>query len=95
MTDILLGEDLDLVFRNGDLVIAESTEQHQKLILLNDKGHVKQHPLTGVGIMGYVNDDNLGGLYQEIQKQFDYDGLRVDRLDIYEDGTMNIKASYE
>ena len=94
-TDILLGEDLDLHFRNGDLVAGESSEQHQKLLLVVDKGHIKQFPFVGVGIGSFLLDDNLGGLHQEIEQQFNLDGAKIQKREIYEDGTMNIEASYE
>jgi hypothetical protein len=93
--DVLLGNDLDLVFRNGDLVVGESTEQHQQLLLLNDKGHIKHAPIAGVGIGGYLNDDNLGELHGEIQQQFERDGLRITKLKIFENGRLEINAGYE
>lgn len=94
-TDILLGDDMDLVFRNGDLVIGESTEQHKKLLLLNDKGHMKHAPQYGVGIGGYLNDDNLGELHGEIQEQFEKDGMRITKLKIFENRTIEVEAHYE
>jgi hypothetical protein len=93
--DILLGDDMDLVFRNGDLVMGESTEQHKKLLLLNDKGHMKQAPAYGVGIGGYLNDDNLGELHGEIQQQFEKDGMRITKLKIFENKTIEVEAHYE
>ena len=94
-TDIILGDDLDLVFRNGDLIVGESTEQHQKLLLVVEKGHIKQFPFVGVGIGSYINDDNLGGLYQEIEQQFSLDGAKITKREIYEDGEINLEATYE
>lgn len=94
-TDILLGDDLDLIFRNGDLVVGESTEQHQKLLLVNDKGHMKHAPFAGVGIMNYTNDDVLGELYGEIQRQFEIDGMVIHKLEIRGVDDVDLEASYE
>lgn len=94
-TDIFLGDDLDLVFRNGDLVIGDSTDQHQQLLLLNDKGHMKHAPAYGVGIGAFMEDDNLGELHGEIQQQFERDGMRITSLSILEDGTVDVEAYYE
>ncbi len=49
--------EFDLAISGGDFVLAESTEQHLQLLLLLDKGELKQHPLLGVGIRGFILDD--------------------------------------
>lgn len=95
MTDYLLDTDFDLRIENGDFVVGESSAQHQQLLLLLEKGELRQYPLTGVGLKNFLNDDNLGELYQEIQKQFKADGLSVNRLKIYNDGQMELDASYQ
>lgn len=56
--DILLDETGDLAIKNGDLVIGESTLQHQRILLLATKGGFKQHPTTGVDIQSYLLDDS-------------------------------------
>lgn len=93
--DYLLDNDFDLRIENGDFVAGESSAQHQQLLLLLEKGELRQYPLTGVGLKNFLNDDNLGELYQEIQKQFKADGLTVNRLKIYNDGQMELDATYQ
>ena len=44
MKDIRLDDDLDLVFKDGDFAISESSIQHQKLLILSDKGEFKESP---------------------------------------------------
>jgi hypothetical protein len=47
-----------------------------------------------VGIEDYVQDDQPGAMRQEIQKQFDADGCTVEKLTIFENGNVNLKADY-
>ena len=92
--DYLLDDDFDLKIANGDFVVGESTAQHQQLLLLLEKGELRQYPRTGVGIKNFLNDDNLGDLYQEIHKQFKADGLNIEKLKIYNDGRVDVDAKY-
>lgn len=92
--DYLLDSEFDLRIENGDFVVGESTAQHQQILLLENKGENRQFPRTNVGIVNYINDDNLGDMYQETIKQFKGDGMDVQRLEIYPDGRMNVDAKY-
>ena len=55
MIDIQHTEDGDIDIMSGDILYSESTSQHQKDILLADKGHYKESPETGVGAVNYIN----------------------------------------
>lgn len=92
--DYLQGDDYDIVISNGDLVSGESTEKHQNDLILINKGDQRILPVVGIGIANYINDDEFGSVKSEIQKQFELDGMRIDRLRIFEDGTTDIKAEY-
>ncbi|WP_286747842.1 hypothetical protein [Roseivirga sp. UBA1976] len=94
MTDILLDDDLDLQIVNNDFVIGDATEQNQKLIISANKGEVRPYAFVGVGIAQAVHDDNVGSLKQEIIKQFELDGMTLNRLNIKSSGTMEIDATY-
>jgi hypothetical protein len=75
--DYLHTADDDLLIANGDFVTGESSQQHQSLLLRLKKGELRQYPRTGVGIDNYLLDDNPGDVRQEIQRQFEADGLIV------------------
>lgn len=92
--DYLLDDDFDLRIENGDFVVGESTAQHQKLLLMYNKGELRQYPRTGVGVISFINDDNLGDLYQEVIKHFKADDMDVQKLEIFPDGRMNVEAKY-
>lgn len=95
MTDLFLDTDLDLFIKNGDLAIGESTLQHEKLILLTEKGHWREYPFVGVGLQQYLLDDDLSPLPEEIQKQDELDGLTVYRLDVYDNGEIKTYVLYD
>jgi len=79
--DILL-EGFDLFIRNGDFVIGESTRQHQAILLVANQGELRQYPDRGVGLNGYLLDEmDLGELKQNISRQFELDGMRVNSID--------------
>lgn len=80
--DYLNDANDDLLIQNGDFVIGESSQQHQSLLLRLKKGELRQYPKTGVGIDGFLLDDNPGDVYQEIQKQFEADGMVVRSIDV-------------
>lgn len=90
MMDILLEND-DLKVVNGDLVVGGSKKQQQYLLLATDKGEWKQYPRTGVGLFGFLEDENPTLLFREVREQMMMDGMRVKRID-YKDGQLIIDA---
>lgn len=94
MKDILLNSDFDLDIVNGDLVVGESTTQHQQLLLLTNKGDWKENPLIGVGAAGFLKDEDESGLLQEIRIQFEKDGMEVNDITI-DSGEIKIDAQYK
>ncbi|MCE7990442.1 MAG: oxidase [Roseivirga sp.] len=95
MIDILLDEGFDLQIENQDFNIGESTRQNQGLILMANKGEFKQHPFMGVGLKLYVEDDRLGALRVELTKQLELDGMKVERVNVFSNGKLEIEAGYE
>jgi hypothetical protein len=87
--DYKLDESDDLLITAGDFVVGESTQQHQSLLVRAKKGELRQYPKTGVGIDDFLQDDNPGDVWQEIQKQFDADGMVVRRIEIGYDESQN------
>lgn len=92
--DILLDENLDLVFKNGDFSIGESTAQHQKLLILSDKGELKANPKQGVGARKYLETHKPDDFAREIRQEFSIDGMSVDAISIGKNLEMNITAQY-
>lgn len=101
---ILIGQDSDLAIKpvlNSDglitsgLVIGVSVYQQQTLLLVLNKGELKEKPLVGVGISDYLLDDsNSDSLTQEISKQFRQDGMQIFDLDTT-GGSLKVDARYD
>lgn len=93
MRDILL-EEGDLLLARCDLVVGESTLQHQQLLLITQPGEWKEAPLAGVGLTDWLNDERNGDLVTEVRRQFKSDGMTVSEIS-YANGKLKIDADYE
>jgi hypothetical protein len=94
MKDFLLDENLDLLIIDGDLVTGESTAQHQKMLILADKGEFKDVPMRGVGARRYLEDHTPENLAREIRQEFSADGMKVNKIQITSDLTIQVDAKY-
>lgn len=99
MNDIKVASEVDgtqdVVFANGDFVIAESTLEHQRQLLLNSKNSFKENPLTCVGLSEFLLDDEDTNVLKEIRAQFQDDGMTINSLDLTIDNKPVIDAYYE
>ncbi|MGYP001026331410 len=86
--------DLDL--STGDLVVTESTYQHQRDLLLSDKGHIRDKAEAGVGAVNYLLDNEPEALLRATRKEFTADGMKVKKVAFlpYSDD-LETEASYE
>jgi len=75
--DLLIADDFDLLIEDGDLIVGESTRQHQSLLLMIDKGTLREFPRIGVGALTWINDDVSGDLNSQIKREFEADGMKV------------------
>lgn len=91
--DIKIIDGMPAITTNGDFAIAESTLQHQELLLVSVPGEWKQNPRRGVGISGYIEDSDSSALARKILSEFSEDGMRVNKIDI-EYPNINIDAEY-
>jgi hypothetical protein len=93
-SDILLDTSFDLAFADGDFVTGESTRQHQQLLLLVEKGELKEFPTRGVGIATWLNDHTTGNLNGVIKREFEADGMKVLKVSGVGE-SFNVEAVYE
>lgn len=93
MNDIIL-IDNDLKIADGDLVVGNSDEQHQELLIVCSKGDFKEKPTVCVGSYEFLKDEDISGLLAEIKKEFERDGLQVNALAQGADGKLMIDAHY-
>lgn len=92
-TDLLLDSNSDILIADGDFVIGDSTKQNQRALLIANKSEFKQHPKTGVGINGYLLDENEQDMLREIRSQFESDGMTVKKT-VLKDSELIINAPY-
>lgn len=94
MNDFLVDDDFDLQIKDGDFVASESTAQHQKILILADKGEFKEVPMRGVGARRYLEDHTPDNLAREIRTEFAADGMKVNKIQIASDLTIQVDANY-
>lgn len=80
---------------NGDFVTEECTEQHQRLLLLSEKGEFKQFITTGVGLTSFMDDDSKDSILRVVAQEFTRDGMTVNKIVPGPvNGNIDIDASY-
>lgn len=81
--DIITDTDFDLSIVNGDISVLESDSQHIDHIITADKGHFRQFPLVGVGIVNFLNSSTEEQeIRQLIKLQLEADGFAVRQIKI-------------
>lgn len=96
MIDILkdIKADGDLVVKNNDLFLGNSDMQHKQDLLITEKGSIKQYPDAGVGAQTFLEAENVPGFLREVSLQFTADGMKVQNLQINDQGILNVAAKY-
>ena len=92
--DIVLNDNNDLLINDGDFVVGESTYQHQKHLLLAEKGDYKQFPTAGVASKKYLERERPDEYARAIRQEFVADGMNVKTLTILENLELSIDAEY-
>jgi len=80
MIDIKLDEEGDVYVSGEDIQYTESTTQHQRDLILAQKGHYKEAPGTGVGAINFIHDEDPENFLRTIRKEFTRDGMKVERV---------------
>lgn len=95
--DIALANN-ELIFNNGDLVIAESDTQHIVDTLNSFAGWWKEYPLDGVGLMGFTKSPaNVQDINRKIYIEISSDGYKVESpmVSLSADGELIINPNVE
>jgi hypothetical protein len=93
--DLLWDDDMDILIRDGSIVIGVSDKQHQASILLMQAGECRQFGTLGVGIGDALNDDNVNDFPAKIQKNMEADGMYVKKVALYANGKLDLNAGYD
>jgi hypothetical protein len=95
MIDLLLdatSNDL-LIDAAGNCKIGNSDQQHQALLLLIDKGGLKENPDAGVGAFKFLESEQTDAFLREIRIQFSDDGMLIKKI-AFENNKLSIDAPY-
>lgn len=96
MQDFLLDDNGDLKIENEDFVLGNSDVQHQELLLLMDKGELKENPTKTVGLIQYINESENDKLVFETRAVFEVDGMTVNSIAFDEQNQeLNYDANYK
>jgi hypothetical protein len=93
MKGIRIGENGDLLVRGKSLVINETTDQNQRIILYSNKGEIKEDGMVGVGLDNMLLEHDFSKIRKEIIEQMERDGQRVKSVRVSENG-VELKAEY-
>lgn len=85
----------DLKIENGHIAIGETLPQNEYLLLVLNKGELKEDPLVGVGISDMLNDNDIIGWKRKIRDGLKADGMKVEQISISSDGRIKkLEAKY-
>jgi hypothetical protein len=90
---ITLQKDSEGKIEHG-LMVGNTLPQNQALILLTEKGELKEYPLFGVGINGIINDNELEYWRKEIMDMMEQDGMTLSVLELTTKG-LKIEGGYK
>ncbi|HUH26512.1 MAG TPA: hypothetical protein VLY87_07780 [Flavobacterium sp.] len=76
------------------LIVGNTLQQNQALILITHQGENKFNPDLGVGISDILLDNDYLNYRHRIRENYAKDGLKVTHLDLYENKPLKIDANY-
>lgn len=94
--DILIDQDtFEDQVQDGDDVIGDATRQHSQLLIICEKGENKVAPDSGVGVAGWLLDDqDAGDLRKEIQAELEGDGQRIESITGDSLANLEVRGKY-
>ena len=88
-----LKHDFDGMISSG-LTIGDLTYQNQELLILSEKGEIKEAPMRGVCVMSYLDDESPEDLFREIRAELKKDGMNVRKVGFDGVGNIAVEANY-
>lgn len=95
--DIATDSAGELLIKDGDFAIEESTVKHTHDILVSNKGNYKHAPLLGVAIDDFLLDDVAYGadLKRVIMEELESDGQEILNMNTDSIETIEIVSEYK
>ena len=76
-------------------VIGDTLQQNKALILIEHTGEIKWREDLGVGIGDLLLSDDYLEYRHTIRRELQKDGMKVTKVDLYENVPLNIVANYD
>jgi hypothetical protein len=86
--------DADGLITQG-LVVGNTMNQNQALILIANPGELKLNPTLGVAIGDLLLDDDFLRFRHRISEHLAKDGMKVKSVELSKDKPLKIESSYE
>jgi hypothetical protein len=83
----------DLAVAGGDLAIGPVGDDNAKLLLATSKGDWKGSPLTGIGVVRFLNAPDGRALEREVRIQLEADGFTCRSVQLLSD-KLKIDAAW-
>lgn len=93
MIDIKFDKEGDVDISADDIQYVESTSQHQRDLIIAQRGHYKEMPGVGVGAINFIHDEDPENFLRTIRKEFTRDGMKVERV-AFSGNELIVNAAY-
>ncbi len=89
--DFISKDTADIAIKDGDFLVGYSDQHHIEDLVRSEKGEYKQNPLTGIGIVNYIN----APLTREVKTRLEKDirlQLTADSFEITQVAVENFES---
>lgn len=81
--DILLNSDNEVIFKDGDVVIGNASEQHINAIIATAKGNWRKYPTLGVDLHKKIDSPtDIREIEQDAKLGLELDGYVLKELEV-------------
>lgn len=95
MMDYGLVDGTELAIKDGDFVVVESTQEHQRQLVMNGPGSYKAAPTVGVGAINYVDDESPQAFVRRVAQEFARDGMKNVKVTVNAaTGVLDVTGNY-
>lgn len=95
--DVILNNDFEPSFYEGDIDTGECTQEYMRLMLLSEKGHFRETPFWGASVYSLINNEGSANSFlAEVQRNVELDNARVLSLNYnHKTEKLNLKVKYK
>lgn len=93
---IQIDDSGDLCVENGHLSMGDTLAQNEFILLMAQRGDIKEYPLMGAGIADMVGDNDTTAWKRKIRDALSDDGIRVSDLQMTSQGQITkLEGDYQ